>query len=69
MVDLARNIHGELVPRSTCHGNVEDGDPLLSIYSMTYLPGSALLEVKSTEVDMSRDEDAKHERLIRDLAR
>lgn len=68
MVELARKIHGELVPELTCHGNVEGADPPLTIYSMTYLRGSALVEVQSVEVDMSSDEESKHERLIRHLA-
>lgn len=68
MVELARKVHGYLVPESTCHGKVEGADPPLSIYSMTYLRGSPLLEVQSVEVEMNTDEEVKHERLIRDLA-
>ncbi|KAI0393096.1 hypothetical protein F5Y17DRAFT_467094 [Xylariaceae sp. FL0594] len=40
MVKLAREIHGDLVPVSTCHGSVEEADPPLFIYSMPYLRGS-----------------------------
>ncbi|KAH8781053.1 hypothetical protein F5883DRAFT_625925 [Diaporthe sp. PMI_573] len=69
MVALARKIHGGLVPELTCHGNVEGADPPLFIYSMSYLRGCALIEVQSVEIEMSSDEEAKHERLIRHLAR
>ncbi|KAI0202828.1 hypothetical protein F4808DRAFT_60045 [Astrocystis sublimbata] len=37
MVKLAKEIHGDLVPQSTCHGYVNGADPSLSIYSMPYL--------------------------------
>lgn len=68
MVELARKIHGDLVPELSCHGNVDGADPPLTIYSMTYMRGSALVEVQSVEVEMSTDEVSKHERLIRHLA-
>lgn len=69
MVGLAKKIHGDLVPESVWHGNVEGSDPPLSIYSMPYLRGSALVEVQSVEVEMSSDEEAKHEMLFKHLAR
>lgn len=69
MVGLAKKIHGDLVPESVCHGDVEGADPPLSIYSMPYLRGSALVAVQSVEVEMSGEEEAKHEMLIRHLAR
>lgn len=69
MVGLAKKIHGDLVPESVCHGNVKGADPPLSIYSMPHLRGSALVEVQSAEVELGSDEEAKHETLIRHLAR
>ena len=45
VVKLAKKIHGDLVPESTCHGNVEGADPPLSIYSIPYLRGSSNIEV------------------------
>lgn len=69
MVGLAKKIHGDLVPESTYHGSVEGSEPPLSIYSMPYLRGSALVEVQSVEVEMSSDDEAKHEMLFKHLAR
>lgn len=69
MVGLAKKIHGDLVPDSTCHGDVEGADPPLYIYSMPYLRGSALVEAQSVEVEISGEEEARHEMLIRHLAR
>lgn len=68
MVELARKIHGELVPELTCHGNVECADPPLTIYSMTYLRGSALVEVQSVDIEMSSNKESRHERLVKHLA-
>lgn len=69
MIGLAKEIHGDLVPESVRHGVIEGSIPLLSIYSMPYLRGSALLKVQSVDIDMSDDYEAKHEVLIRHLAR
>lgn len=69
MVGLAKKIHGDLVPESVCHGVVEGSGPPLSFYSMPFLRGSALLEVQSVEVEMSRHEEAQHQMLMRHLAR
>lgn len=68
MVKLAKEIHGGLVPVSTCHGNVEGADPPLSIYSMPYLRGSSCIEVPAFEVEMDSDEQAKHEVFVKHLA-
>ncbi|KAL2280906.1 hypothetical protein FJTKL_12216 [Diaporthe vaccinii] len=71
MVGLAKQIHGDLVPEPVCHGDVDASEPPLSIYSMPYLRGTstALVEVQSVEVEMSNDEEGKHEMLIRHLGR
>jgi hypothetical protein len=69
MVQLARQIHGDLVPESTCHGQVQEADPLLTIYSMPYLRGSACIEVLCYEDDMGPVNEAKHLVFMRDLAR
>ncbi|GAP89016.1 putative protein kinase-like domain [Rosellinia necatrix] len=68
-VKLAKEIHGDLVPESTCHGNVMGANPPLSIYSMPYLRGSACIEVLAFQVEMNSDEEAKHKVFIRHLAR
>ena len=44
-VKLAKEIHGDLVPEITYHGNVDGADPPLFIYSMPYLRGSSWIEV------------------------
>lgn len=69
MTGLAKTIHGELIPESVWHGTIEGSDPPLSIYSMPHLRGTALVEVQSVEVEMSNDEEGKHEMLIRHLGR
>jgi hypothetical protein len=69
MVKLARKIQGDLVAVSTHHGIVKEADPPLSICSMNYLRGSALIKVQYVEVEMCDDEASKHERLMRHLAR
>lgn len=69
MVKLAKEIHGDLVPESTCHGNVEGADPPLSIYSMPYLRGSSCIEVLAFQVEMDPEEEAKHRVFVKHLAR
>lgn len=69
MVALAKEIHGGLVPETTCHENVEGADPPLTFYSKPFLRGSALVEVQSVEVEMIDDEEMRYEMLIRHLAR
>ncbi|KAI1119981.1 hypothetical protein F5Y10DRAFT_273526 [Nemania abortiva] len=69
IVNLARKVHGDLVPESTCHGKVEGADPPLFIYTMPYLQGSSCIEVLSFQVEMDSNEIAKHQNFIRHLAR
>ncbi|KAI0123330.1 hypothetical protein BJ170DRAFT_709363 [Xylariales sp. AK1849] len=58
MVKLAKQIHSDLVPESTAHGNVDGTNPPLIIYSMPYC-----------KVQTGPDEIAKHGVFIKDLAR
>ncbi|KAG4253273.1 hypothetical protein FPRO03_07233 [Fusarium proliferatum] len=69
MVKLAKENHGDLVPESTCHGNVEGADPPLSIYSTPYLRGSSCIEVLAFQVEMDPEEEAKHRVFVQHLAR
>lgn len=69
MVKLAKEIHGDLVPQSTCHGDVEEADPPLSIYSIPYLRGSSCTEVLAFQVEMDPEEEAKHGVFVKHLAR
>ncbi|KAM3452573.1 hypothetical protein MY3296_004462 [Beauveria thailandica] len=69
MVKLAKEIHGTLVPESTCHGNVEGADPPLLIHSMPYLRGSSCINVLAFQVEMDPDEQTKHEVFVKHLAR
>lgn len=69
MVQLARQIYGDLVPESTCYGQVQGADPPLIIYSMPYLRGSACVEALCYEVDMAPVDEARHIVFMRDLAR
>lgn len=69
MMKLAKEIHGDLVPESTCHGSLEGADPPLFIYSMLYLRGSSCIDVLPFQVEMDPSEEAKHEVFIKHLAR
>lgn len=69
MLALVKEIYGDLVPEATCHGDVEAADSPLTIYSMPFLRGSALIEVQSVEVRVSNDEEAKGHIPISQLAR
>lgn len=69
VVELARTIHGSLVPRTTNHGTMRGSDPPLGIYAMSLLPGVACLDVLSYHTDMCPEEEAKHIRFITHLAR
>ncbi|KAM0433323.1 hypothetical protein ACHAPT_004199 [Fusarium lateritium] len=68
MVKLAKEIHGDLVPESIYHGDVEGADPPLSIYSMPFLRGSSYIEVVDCRVEMHPDEEAKHGVFVKHLA-
>lgn len=67
-VKLAKEIHGDLVPQSSCHGVVEAADPPLFIYSMPYLLGAACIEVLPCQVDMDPEEVVSHGVFVRHLA-
>lgn len=69
MVKLAKQVHGQLVPESTWHGNVEGADPPLFIYSMPYLRGSSCVEAVAFEEEMGHADEAKHVVLLKHLAR
>ncbi|KPM40868.1 hypothetical protein AK830_g5720 [Neonectria ditissima] len=68
-VELARAIHGCLVPKATNHGETRSSDPPLSIYTMPLLPGVACLEALGYEASMDDDEEAKHVCFITHLAK
>lgn len=69
IVKLAKEIHGDLVPESVCHGSMEGADPPLSIYSMPYLRDSSCIEVLNFQVEMDPEEEAKHGVFVKHLAR
>ncbi|KAF2092864.1 hypothetical protein NA57DRAFT_82011 [Rhizodiscina lignyota] len=69
MVELAKNIHGNLVPETTDVGAVKDADPPLGIYVMQYLPGIPCLNGISGSVDMDVNEETRHCSFIKSLAR
>lgn len=69
IVKMAKEIHGDLVPVSISHGNMEGADPVLVIYSMPYLQGSSCIEVLAFDVEMDSEEETKHEVFIKHLAR
>ncbi|KAI0536685.1 hypothetical protein GGR58DRAFT_514390 [Xylaria digitata] len=69
IVKLAKEVHGDLVPESTYHGNVEGADPPLFIYSMPRLRGSSYIDVLPFRAEMDSDERDKHAVFIKHLAR
>ncbi|CRK29160.1 hypothetical protein BN1723_014248 [Verticillium longisporum] len=69
IAELARMVHGCLVPQSVSHGIANGSDPPIAIYTMPLLPGVTCLEALSYQADMDSDEEAKHICFITHLAR
>ncbi|WXC61528.1 hypothetical protein SNK03_007403 [Fusarium graminearum] len=69
IVKLAKEIHGNLVPESTFHGNMEGADPPLFIYSMPYLRGSSYTGVQPFWVEMDSNEESTQRAFVKGLAR
>ncbi|KAL4962063.1 aminoglycoside phosphotransferase family protein [Aspergillus stella-maris] len=67
--NLAKDIHGDLVPSFTYHGLVEGADRPLSIYVMPYLPGVSCVEELECEVELNAEIEARHIRFMQHLAR
>ncbi|KAJ5591524.1 uncharacterized protein N7459_001893 [Penicillium hispanicum] len=68
-IPLARAIYNELVPEPKCHDIVPGSGPPLFIYTMPYMRGVAASKVLCTQADMTPEDEAKHTRYVRDLAR
>ncbi|KAK4224848.1 hypothetical protein QBC38DRAFT_422728 [Podospora fimiseda] len=66
---IAWEIHRRLVPEATFQGAMPGSDSLLGIYTMSFVPGVACLEVLSWEVEMDAEEESKHVVFIKHLAR
>ena len=69
LVNLAKEVHGCLVPEATYHGMMNGADPPLAIYAMPRLTGVSCLEVLSCQVEMNSLDEARHGCYIRHLAR
>lgn len=69
LVSLAREIHGNLVPEATQHGTVIGSDPLLSIYTMPFVPGVSCVQGLAYEAELDEKTEAQHSVYIRHLAR
>lgn len=69
MGELARAIHGPLVPKVSQQGMVDGADPPLAIYTMTYLPGISCLDALACQVDMDDVTEARHVCFVRHLSR
>lgn len=69
LVDLARAVHGPLVPQVTYHASMEGSEPPLGIYTMPLLPGDACIKALRFDVDLSPEEEAKHVVFVIHLAR
>ncbi|KAJ5614031.1 hypothetical protein N7528_007685 [Penicillium herquei] len=60
VTQLAKSIHGDLVPQASFHGEMPDSNPSLLVYTMPYLPGITCLEAFGPNLDMKPEEEAKH---------
>lgn len=69
LIELARFIHGDLVPEATFHGNMPHSDPPLLVYTMACLSGSPCLQLFSTETELSPREEARYMCFVKHLAR
>ncbi|GAA92554.1 hypothetical protein AKAW_10668 [Aspergillus luchuensis IFO 4308] len=68
LIELARFIHGDLVPEATFHGNMPHSDPPLLVYTMACLSGSPCLQLFSTETELSPREEARYMCFVKHLA-
>ncbi|KAJ5738749.1 hypothetical protein N7493_001904 [Penicillium malachiteum] len=66
---LAKSIHGDLVPHASFHGEMLNSNPSLLVYTMPYLRGITCLEAFGSDLDMKLEEEAKHLCFVKDLAR
>lgn len=69
VIQLAKSVHGVLVPEAIYHGPMTDAHPPLHIYTMPYLPGISCLEALSAKAELSPDEEARHRCYVKHLAR
>lgn len=71
ILDLARQIHGELVAAYTFHGHIGQASPL-SIYSMKKLPGTPYVSARSRyskPVGTALQTNSQHTKTVVDFAR
>lgn len=69
MMQLAMDIHGQIVPKATLHGPVQGAEPPLFIYTMPHLRGTSYFDILPCQVDMYPTEEARHTVFIQHLAR
>ncbi|RAK84866.1 hypothetical protein BO79DRAFT_231997 [Aspergillus costaricaensis CBS 115574] len=69
VIELARFIHGDLVPEATCHGKMPGSDPPLLVYTMACLSGSPCIQLFGTETELSPKEEARYMCFVKHLAR
>ncbi|KAE8146851.1 hypothetical protein BDV25DRAFT_132590 [Aspergillus avenaceus] len=69
VLQLARSIHGALVPEAVFHGKMPNSNPPLLVYTMPCLPGIPCLEAISCEAGLSLEEESRHVHFVKHLAR
>lgn len=69
MGQLAKTVHGCLVPEMRQNGMVDGANPPLTIYTMPYLPGISCLDALPCQVELDEVAEARHSCFIRGLAR
>lgn len=68
-VDLAKGIHGDIVPMAELRAVVDHVYPPLEVYTMNFLPGVPLLLTQNAEVELTAEEEVRNACYIRCLAR
>ncbi|RDW90566.1 phosphotransferase family protein [Aspergillus mulundensis] len=69
VLNLARSIHGALVPEPVFRGKMPNSNPPLLVYTMPYLPGIPCLEALASKTGLSLDEQSRHICFAKHLAR
>lgn len=69
VIELARFIHGDLVPEATFHGKLPGSNPPLLVYTMACLSGSPCLQLFDTETELRPKEEARYMCFVKHLAR
>ncbi|PLB55749.1 hypothetical protein P170DRAFT_453026 [Aspergillus steynii IBT 23096] len=68
VIELAKSIHGALVPEATFYGEMPGSNPPLLVYTMPCLQGVPCLEALSARAELNPEEKARHTCFVKHLA-